>query len=61
MNSKSTTLPRYDDKVILCPVKPLGPTTGNVKSGTLLDWESEAVEEYDTVRLVEVEDGCVNE
>lgn len=55
MNSRSTTFPRKEDKVIVCPVKPLEPTKGNVKSGTLFDWESEVVEEYVTWRLVELE------
>ncbi len=33
MNSKSTTLPRNDEREIFSPVNPLGPTTGKVKSG----------------------------
>jgi hypothetical protein len=33
MNSRSTTFSRYDDKETVFPVRPLGPITGNVKSG----------------------------
>ena len=33
MNSKNTTFPLNWDKEIFSPVKPFGPTTGNVKSG----------------------------
>jgi len=33
MNSSSSTFPLYDDKETFSPVRPLGPTTGKVKSG----------------------------
>ncbi len=33
MNSKNTTFPRNEDNETDPPVEPLGPTTGNVKSG----------------------------
>ena len=36
MNSRNTTLPRKDDRLILWPVRPFGPTTGRVKSGAKL-------------------------
>jgi len=44
-----------------CPVKPLDPTAGNVKSGRLFDWEENAVAKdtlVDWDKMVEV---CVNE
>jgi len=33
MSSNTTTFPRKEESEILSPVSPLGPTTGNVKSG----------------------------
>jgi hypothetical protein len=36
MNSNSTTLPRNDDNVTVCPFKPFDVTTGNTKSGATL-------------------------
>ena len=36
MNSRMTTLPRKDDRLILWPVSPFVPTTGRVKSGAKL-------------------------
>jgi len=44
-----------------CPVSPLELTDGNVKSGALLDCESDGVEEYVTERVVEVGVGWVKE
>lgn len=48
------TFPRKDDNVIVSPVRPFDPTTGNVKSGREFGWESEAVEVY---VLDEMDDG----
>lgn len=44
MNSTRTTLPRNEEREIDWPVKPLGPTTGRVKSGAPPDWDVAAVE-----------------
>jgi len=46
--------------VTVCPVKPLDPTAGNVKSGRPFDCEEDAVEDalVDWDEMVEV---CVNE
>lgn len=33
MNSNNTTFPLNDERETFCPVNPLGPTTGKVKSG----------------------------
>jgi len=61
MNSSSTTFPRYELSVTDCPVSPLELTEGSVKSGALLDCESDGVEEYVTERVVEVGVGWVKE
>jgi hypothetical protein len=45
MNSMSTTFPRNELKVRVFPVNPLEPTMGSVKSGALLNCDSDPVEE----------------
>lgn len=51
MNSSSTTFPRNDESETFWAVKPDGPTTGNVKSGAVLD----------LVVVVAAGGGCENE
>jgi len=60
MNSRSTTFPRNEERVRVCPVSPPEPTTGSVKSGATPD----VVIEVDTVLVRELEvwgAGCVKE
>ncbi len=61
INSKSITFPRKEEKVTICPVKPLDPTAGNVKSGRPFDCEEEAVVEDALVDWDEMVEVCVNE
>jgi len=61
MNSRSTTFPRNELRVTDCPVNPLELTVGSVKSGALLDCDSDGVEEYVTERVDEVGVGWVKE
>ena len=59
MNSKSMTFPRNEESETFWPVKPDGPTTGNVKSGAVP--ELVVVEAGDVVVDVTAGVGCENE
>ena len=51
MNSRSTTFPRNEERVRVCPVSPPEPTTGSVKSGAkpdvVIEVDTELVRELD--------------
>jgi hypothetical protein len=61
INSRSTTFPRKDEKVIDCPVNPLGPTAGSVKSSGPFDVEEELIVGVTCVGCEELVDDCANE
>jgi hypothetical protein len=60
MNSSRITLPCNDDNVIFSPVNPLGPMTGNVKSGAPPlrvgvgggGWDSEYAAQMTIIRIM---------